>query len=142
IPPRRGVLLAEHRVLTRHHGANVEGMITVARCPRKLNIDVGAAPHHLTSSRIVTARESAITGCGGLIPWQELEADPGWRESGRPADGLVVLPLSPGAQTAQVVPAQDCRRITAIGAGLHHDEFMTGGLDGELDAWAWTGHWE
>jgi hypothetical protein len=140
-PTPTGVLLSGKYLITRSHRASVEDVITVSHPSRALTIDRGAAPHHLTSSRMIVARQTVITGCGGLIPWRELEADPDWRESGRAADGLVAVPLKGGPREAQVIPAQDCRRITAIGARPIEEKFMTGGLDGELDAWSWEGRW-
>jgi hypothetical protein len=47
-----------------------------------------------------------------------------------------------GRQEAQVIPAQNCRRITAIGARPVEETFMTGGWDGEVDAWSWDGRWQ
>jgi hypothetical protein len=136
-----GVLLAGKYLITRHYRAGIEDVVTVSPSPRKLNIDRGAAPHHLSSNRMVVVRDSVITGCGGLIPMQELKADPAWRQSGRAADGLVSVPLKAGRQKAQVIEAQDCRRLTAIGALPSEDQLLTGGLDGEVDAWLWNGRW-
>jgi hypothetical protein len=50
--------------------------------------------------------------------------------------------LKAGSRNAQVIPALDCRRITAIGARPAEGELLTGGLDGELDAWSWNGRWQ
>lgn len=140
-PAPTGVLLCGKYLITRSHRASVEDVFTVLHPTRALNIDRGAAPHHLSSSRLIMAGQSVITGAGGLIPWQELEADPDWRKSGRAADGLVSVTLKGGPKEAQVIPAQDCRRITAIGARQVDEKFMTGGLDGEVDAWSWEGCW-
>jgi hypothetical protein len=141
-PTPTGVLLSGKYIITRSHRASLDDVITVSHPSRALNIDRGAAPHHLSSSRMIVARQSVITGCGGLISMQELEADPEWPKSGRAADGLVTIPLKGGRQGAQIIPAQDCRRITAIGARPVEEKFMTGGQDGEVDAWSWDGRWQ
>lgn len=140
-PTPTGVLVAGKYLLTRNHRAEVADVVTVRTLPRTLGINRGPAPHHLTSARLITARGCAISGCGGLIPWQELEADSSWRDSGRAADGLIVVPLKGEVRDAEVVPAGDCRRVTAIGARASGGEFITGGLDGELDLWCWEGGW-
>jgi hypothetical protein len=141
-PTPTGVLLAGKYLVTRNHRAGVLEAVTVRGLPRHLGVDRRPAPQHLTSSRLIVVRGEVVTGCGGLIPWQELEADPGWRAAGREADGLAAFPLRAEPRMAQVIPARDCRRVTAIGAGPSGDRFVTGGLDGELDEWTWDGRWQ
>jgi hypothetical protein len=140
-PTPTGVLLSGKYLITRSHRASVEDVVTVSHPSRAVKIDRGAAPNHLASSRMIVARQGVMTACGGLIPMQELEADPDWRQSGRAADGLVAVPLKGGQHEVEVIPAQDCRRITAIGARPAEEKFMTGGRDGEVDAWLWEGGW-
>ena len=137
-----GVLLCGKYLIVRNHRAHVENVIRVTRPSRGLGVNHGSASRHLTSSRIIVAPKTVITGCGGLIPWQELEADPSWRASGKAADGLVAVPLKGNPQQTLVIPVQDWRRIGAVGARPSEDAFITGGLDGELDAWSWTGSWQ
>jgi hypothetical protein len=52
------------------------------------------------------------------------------------------VPLEDEVREAQVVPAPDCRRVTADGARLSGEAFVTGGLDGELDLWSPDGAWK
>jgi len=75
-PTPTGVLLCGKYLITRSHRASVEDVLAVSHPTRALNIDRETAPHHLSSSRLIVASQSVITGAGGLIPWQELEADP------------------------------------------------------------------
>jgi WD40 repeat protein len=136
-----GVLLAGEYLITRNHRAHVNDVIAVRRPRRPLNLDQGPAPHHLTSSRVVVVKDTVITGRGGVIPWQEVEADPRWREPDRAADGLVTVSLHAEAHLPQVIAVRGCRRVTAIGARPSGDRFVTGGLDGELDEWTWDSRW-
>jgi hypothetical protein len=140
-PTPTGVLLHGNQLITRSHRVGVEDVITVSWPARRLKVQ-DAAPHHLSSSRMIVAGNNVITGCGGLIPMQDLEADPGWQQSGRAADGLVSVPLKDGSQETEVIPVLACRRVTAIGARRIEEKFMTGGLDGEVDAWWWNGQWQ
>lgn len=140
-PTPTGVLFAGNYLITRNHRVEVPSVVGVRILPRHLDIDRRPAPSHLTSARLVIARGSVISGCGGLIPWQDLQADPGWRDRGMAADGLVVVPLEGQPRDAQIVPVCDCRRVTAVGASLSTEEFVTGGLDGELDLWSWDDGW-
>jgi hypothetical protein len=137
-----GVLLAGGYLITRNYRAGLLGVVVVQGVPRNVPIDRGPAPQHLTSTRMIVVRGDVITGCDGQIPAQEREADPGGRAAGRAADGLVAVPLKAEPRTARVIPARDCRLITAIGARPSGDRFLTGGLDGELDEWSWDGRWE
>jgi hypothetical protein len=77
-------------------------------------------------------------GGSGLSEWR---IDLGSRESGKAADGLVSAPLD-GRGPLQILSLRSCRRVTAIGARPDGEGFVTGGLDGELDAWSWTERWE
>jgi hypothetical protein len=140
-PTPTGVLLAGNYLITRNYRGGVGEVITVRFPARTLDLDRRWAPRHLTSSRMIVARGNVLTGCGGLIPWQELEADPGWREAGKAADGLVAVPLQAEPRRPEVIPAQGCRRVTAIGARPSEDHFVTGGQDGEVDEWSWDGRW-
>lgn len=40
------------------------------------------------------------------------------------------------------ISVNSCRRVTAIGARSSGDEFLTGGLKGEVDLWSWDGDWK
>jgi hypothetical protein len=140
-PTPTGVLLAGNYLVTHNHRAAVAHVVAVRALPRRLGVDRGPAPHHLTSARLVTARGCVISGCDGLTPRQDLEAGAGGRDLGRAADGLVVVPLKGDGRDVEVVPVHDLHRVTAIGAGPSGEEFVTGGLDGELDLWSWVGGW-
>jgi hypothetical protein len=139
-PCPTGVLLWDQLVVTRNNCALVGDVFALWRSPPYLRAEAGI-PQHLTSSNLVVVRETAITGGGGtgLSEWR---TDLGGRELGKAVDGLVALPLTGDTAGPEVFAVQQCRRVTAIGAVPSGAGFLTGGLDGELDAWSWDGRWE
>jgi hypothetical protein len=139
-PIPTGILLAENHVITRNHRAMLDEVIMVAQPARVLNLDKRPAPHHLTSSRMSLIRNNVITKCSGMMLPPEL-ADPDAQQAEWPADALISQPLQGSRQEVQFIPVRDCPIVSAIGSRRAEAGFMTGGRNGELDAWSWDGRW-
>ena len=143
-----GILLFEEYTITRNHRALPAEALVVRESPQELGNRANNTAQHLTNSHLVVARGQVITAGRGLPPTWGSVYEEYWRtlidfrESGRAIDeGLISVSLTPEQRTPQLIPVHACREITAIAATSDGKGFVTGGLEGELDAWSWEGRW-
>lgn len=134
-PFATGVQLAGSSMITRHNAAFLADCVAVHETPPRLDCRGDDSRQHLTHSRMVVRRGRVLTGGGGSLALVEWRADLGRRESGKVAVGLVSAPFV-GGGAVEVVPVRACARVTAIAALPGQEDFLTGGLDGELDRWS------
>jgi hypothetical protein len=144
----RGVLFSGRYIVTRNHRAEPDEVLVVGEVPGELGIEADNTRQHLTNSHLAVVRNQVITaGRGLLLDWnvtdeERLRALVDFRDSGRAVDeGLVSVALDGGDCTPQLIPVQSCRQVTAIAATPDGQGFVTGGLEGELDQWSWSGRW-
>jgi hypothetical protein len=141
-PCPTGVLLHGGYAITRNHTAWLDDVIGALELPANLEVATGPVAHRFRHSGLVVLDRQVITGGGGsgTSQWRR---DLGFGETGKAADGLVVATLGPVEPKVNVVPVRDCRRVTAIARLGSSGDFITGGLDGELDSWSphgWVQH--
>jgi hypothetical protein len=137
-----GVLLSDGYTIIRNNTSILGDVFVAWPSARHPNVHTDRIPHHLTSSQMVLIRGNLFTGGGGSLALRQWRRDLGFGEIGKAAAGLVTVPLEAELPSPEVIPVQQCRRVTAIGARPGGDGFVTGGLDGELDTWSWNGRWE
>lgn len=141
-PCPTSVLLYGQCVITRSNAAIAEDVISYWE-PRQLEGSrLGGWSQHRASGRMIVVRDEVMTGGGGSRNLVEWRADMGKRESGKSVDGLLAVPIGDTESPGRTIPVRSCRRVTAIGLCAIEDEFITGGLNGELDRWAWDQDWK
>jgi len=121
-----GVLVDGTDVIVRNFRATIDDLVSFGRLPPQ--VEAAPVPRSLTSSRLVVVGNSVITGDHGLRPPDDARS------------GIVVVPRAGGERV--VYEGAGIRRITAIGTTRSGEELVTGGADGELDAWSWTDRWQ
>lgn len=153
-----GVLLSGRHTVTRNHRAAPSEVIAVFDSPQQLAIRAENITQHLTNCHLVVVGGNVITAGRGLPPgrtledegptfWSNLRNRFGFRSELRQSrnvveEGLVSVPLGGNGLNHQLIPVHACRQITAIAATPDGHGFVTGGLDGELDTWSWSGQWQ
>ncbi len=134
-PFATGVQLAGSSMITRHNAAFLADCISVHETPPRLECRGDDSRQHLTHSRMIVRCGRVLTGGGGSLALVEWRADLGRRESGKVAVGLVSAPFV-GGGAVEFVRVRACALVTAIAALPGQEDFLTGGLDGELDRWS------
>jgi hypothetical protein len=56
-------------------------------------------------------------------------------------EGLALRDLQMLDAPLEIVPVEECDRVTAIAALPGNDGFVTGGSSGQIDRWSWDGRW-
>ena len=97
--------------------------------------------YHLTNSRFIIRRGQAITGGGGSLKMGGWRRDQGQFEQGKACSGMVVMDLIKQEAAKEWQEDTHCRRITAVSTLTSEDQFLSGGLDGEVDLWRYGTHW-
>lgn len=139
-PCPTGALLFNQRIIVRSNTSKLEDVFAVVTPPDGILIETNGIPRHLTSSRLAIARGMLITGGGGsgMVAWRR---DMGTIEDGKACSGLAILDFGQSVEKTRVIQVTSCSTVTAISADQGGDTFVTGGLDGEVDRWAWNGFW-
>ena len=98
--------------------------------------------YYLTNSRFIIRRGQAITGGGGSLTMGGWRRDRGQFEQGRACTGMVVRDLIKQETAREWQEETHCRRITAVSPLISEDQFLSGGLDGEVDLWRYGTNWQ
>jgi hypothetical protein len=137
-PCPTGVLLFASSLITRGHRGESEDAFVIASISPEYRVASDRPVQRFTHSRVIVARNTAITSSGGLFGGSA-QPDGAWVTQDIP-EGLVFRALD-GASDDVIVPVPDCARVTAIASLDREDAFLSGGKDGEIDRWSWEDQW-